>query len=68
MVYYLPDIHVCMPDKESVMNGNSGVPEIMVLFGVPLRVSFDKHIYNARIVEKSGSSLQVPAGYKKIDK
>jgi hypothetical protein len=52
------------------VHGNPGMVEIVMLFGVPLKVTYDGHnTYQAKVVESSGSdsSFQVPAGYKKLD-
>jgi hypothetical protein len=50
------------------VGGNPGMPEIVVLFGVPLRITYDHHIYHARVSQSSEAKLQVPAGYRKLDK
>ena len=52
------------------VHGNPGMVEIVMLFGVPLKMIYDGHnTYQAKVVESSGpnSSFQVPAGYKKLD-
>jgi hypothetical protein len=52
------------------VHGNPGMVEIVMLFGVPLKMIDDGHnTYHAKVVESSGpdSSFQVPAGYKKLD-
>jgi len=52
------------------VHGNPGMVEIVMLFGVPLKVTYDGHnTYQAKVLESSGSdsSFQVPAGYKKLD-
>ena len=52
------------------VHGNPGMVEIVMLFGVPLKMTYDGHnTYQARVVESSNSdsSFQVPAGYKKLD-
>jgi len=52
------------------VHGNPGMVEIVMLFGVPLKVTYDGHnTYQARVLESSGSdsSFQVPAGYKRLD-
>ena len=45
-----------------------GMVELVVLFGVPLRFTHDHQIYQSRIIESPESSLQVPTGYRKLDK
>lgn len=50
------------------VGGNLSMVEIIVLFGVPLRITFDQQIYSARVIESSGSPLQVPADYRKLGK
>ena len=57
-------------DYWSRVHGNPGMVEIVMLFGVPLKMIDDGHnTYQAKVVESSGpdSSFQVPAGYKKLD-
>jgi hypothetical protein len=52
------------------VRGDAGLVEIIILFGVPLRVTYDgRNTYEARIVESpsSDSPFQVPAGYKRLD-
>ena len=52
------------------VHGNPGMVEVVMLFGVPLKMIDDGHnTYQAKVVESSGpdSSFQVPAGYKKLD-
>jgi hypothetical protein len=52
------------------VHGNPGMVEIVVLFGVPLKMVHNGHgTYQAQVVESSGpdSVFQVPAGYKKLD-
>jgi hypothetical protein len=52
------------------VHGNPGMVEIVMLFGVPLKMTYDGHnTYQARVVESSSSdsSFQVPAGYEKRD-
>lgn len=46
-----------------------GMVEIVILFGVPLRMTHGHDTYQARVVESSSSdfSFQVPAGYRKLD-
>ena len=51
---------------ESV-SGNPGMPEIVLLFGVPLRITHDKNIFQPRVVNSPATSLRVPPGYKKLD-
>ncbi len=52
------------------VHGNPGMVEIVMLFGVPLKMTYDgRNTYQAKVVESSGpdSLFQVPAGYKKLD-
>jgi len=51
------------------VHGNPGMVEIVVLFGVPLRMTHGHDSYQARVVETSSSdsSFKVPAGYRRLD-
>lgn len=56
-------------DYWSRVHGNPGMVEIVILFGVPLRMTYGHESYQARGVNSSSSdsSFQVPAGYRKLD-
>ena len=49
--------------------GNPGIVELIMLYGVPLRMTNGQDSWQARLVGRSGSdsSLQAPAGYRKLD-
>lgn len=52
------------------VHGNPGMVEIVMLFGVPLKVIYDgRNTYEARVTESpsSDSEFQVPEGYKRLD-
>ena len=50
------------------MRGNPGIVEMVMLFGVPLKMKHGTDIYQARVIEDPETSFQLPAGYRKIDK
>lgn len=49
------------------VRGNPGIPEIVLLFGVPLRITHDKGVFQARVVKSPATSLRLPPGYQKLD-
>lgn len=56
-------------DYWSRVHGNPGMVEIVMLFGVPLKIFDGNNTYQAQIVEgpDSNSAFQVPADYKRLD-
>ena len=65
------DLRTSLPkDYWSRIRGNPGMIEIIMMFGVPLKiVSNDLKTYQATIVSRpnTGSVFAVPAGYTKLD-
>ena len=49
-------------------NGNPGIIEMVMLFGVPLKMSHGADTYQARVIESPETSFQIPPEYRKIDK
>ena len=52
------------------VRGNPGMPEVILLFGIPLRMTISGHnSYQAQVLESStpDASFQVPEGYRRID-
>lgn len=52
------------------VHGNPGLPEIILSFGIPLKiVGYGPDVYQANIIETPDSDtlLQVPAGYRKVE-
>ena len=51
------------------VHGNPGMVEVITLFGVPLKLTYDGRAYEGRVVESpsSDSSFQVPPDYKRLD-
>ena len=53
------------------VHGNPGLVEIIMLFGIPLKIANNGHsLYQARVLagSSSNSSFQVPSGYRKLGK
>lgn len=51
------------------IRGNPGIPEIILLYGIPLKlVSDGRPIYTANVIQATDTSvpLEVPAGYRKV--
>lgn len=51
------------------VRGNPGIPEIIMLYGIPLKlVSDGRTIYTAKVIQATDVSvpLEVPAGYRKV--
>jgi len=51
------------------VHGNPGIPEIILLYGIPLKeVSDGRPIYTANVIQATDTSvpLEVPAGYRKV--
>jgi hypothetical protein len=60
---------VLREDYWKKVHGNPGMVEIIMLYGIPLKIVHDGHsLYQARVVEVSSSntSFQVPSGYRKV--
>jgi len=58
-------------DYWNKIRGHPGIPEIILLYGIPLKlVSDGRTVYQAKVIEAtdSGFSMQVPAGYRKVAK
>ena len=50
------------------MRGNPGIVEMVMLFGVPLKMKHGADAYQAQVMESPDTSFQIPAGYRKIAK
>ena len=50
------------------IGGNPGIVEMIMLFGVPLKMKHAADIYQARVIEGPETSFQLPADYRKIEK
>lgn len=48
--------------------GNPGMPEIILLYGVPLRITSNNHDYQVRTIKSSKDSIRVPASFRKIER
>jgi hypothetical protein len=50
------------------MRGNPGIVEMVMLYGVPLKMKHGTDIYQAQVTESRETSFQIPVEYKRIDK